>query len=391
MADPRIGKLAEVLVDYSTKVKKGDTVLIHAIGMDTIPFVKALHKLALQRGAKMVEYKFFVPEIDKDFYIHGKPAQIDLFPKHEMDFMKQVDVFIGVRAPENSMVMANADQKKVTNRMRVIHPILEQRVNKTRWVVTRWPTHTGAQDAKMSLEDFEDFFFSSTIFDYAGLKEKQKKLVTLLNRTKTIKIRSTDTDLSFSLKGMKSVSCHGDRNIPDGEVYTAPVRNSVEGYITYNAPSIYMGKEFDGVRFEFKKGKIIKATCPGLDKELNKILDTDDGSRYIGEFAIGTNTQITKPARNILFDEKIFGSIHFTPGMAYEDCDNGNKSAVHWDLVKILTGDGELWFDNKIVQRDGIFIHPMLKPLNPKSSAKAAKPKEAKAKAKPKAKTAKKK
>jgi aminopeptidase len=243
-----------------------------------------------------------------------------------------------------------------------------ERVNNTRWVVTRWPTQAGAQDAGMSLEDFEEFFYSCTIFDYAGLKQKQAKLVKLMNKTKQVQIKASDTDLTFSLKGMKAVSCHGDKNIPDGEVYTAPVKDSVNGYITYNTPSVYAGKEWNKVRLEFEKGKIVKATCAGNDKELNKIFDTDEGARFVGEFAIGTNTEITLPMKNILFDEKIFGSIHFTPGMSYEDAYNGNKSAVHWDLVKILTGDGEIIFDGKVIQKKGIFTHPDLKSLNPKKA-----------------------
>lgn len=369
MADPRIAELAKVLVGYSTKVKRGDTVLIHAIGVDTVPFLKELQKAALAKGAKYVDYKITIPEIEKDYFNFASKSQLEHFPQIEMDFMKEVDVFIGVRAPENSAYLANVDQSKISKRMKVIHPILTERVNNSRWVVTRWPTHAGAQDAEMSLEEFEEFFFKCTIFDYAGLMQRHKKLVRLINRTKSVRIKASDTDLRFSLKGMKSISCHGDKNIPDGEVYTAPVRDSVEGYITYNTPSLYAGKEWNGVRLEFEKGKIVKASCSGDNKALNRIFNTDEGARYVGEFAIGTNTEITRPMKSILFDEKIFGSIHFTPGMAYEDCDNGNRSAIHWDLVKILTGDGQIIFDDKVIQKDGLFIHPDLKELNPKKKA----------------------
>lgn len=373
MADPRIAELAKVLVGYSTKVKRGDTVLIHAIGVDTIPFLKELHKAALLKGAKYVDYKITIPEIEKDFFNFSSKTQIEHFPQIEMDFMKEVDVFIGVRAPENSAYLANVDQSKVSKRMRVSYPILTERVNNSRWVVTRWPTHAGAQDAGMSLEEFEEFFFKCTIYDYSALQQRHKKLVRLINKTKSVQIKASDTDLRFSLKGMKSISCHGDKNIPDGEVYSAPVKDSVEGYITYNTPSLYSGKEWNDVRLEFEKGKIVKATCSTDDKALNRIFDTDEGARYVGEFAIGTNTEITSPMKSILFDEKIFGSIHFTPGMAYEDCDNGNRSAIHWDLVKILTGDGQIIFDGKTIQKNGLFVHPDLKGLNPAKKTKAKK------------------
>jgi len=372
MGDPRVVELAEVLAGYSTRVKRGDTVMIHAIGVDTVPILKELHKACLARGAKYVTYKITIPEVEKDFFKYGKKGQLEYFPEVEMDLMKQVDGFIGVRAPENSSYLSGVDQKKVSSHMRAIHPILMERVNNTRWVVTRWPTHAGAQDAGMSLEDFEDFFFKSTIFDYAALKKNQAPLVKMLTKAKNIHIKASDTDLRFSVKGIKAISCHGDRNIPDGEVFTAPVKDSVEGYIQYNAPSPYAGKEWNNVRLEFEKGKIVKATCSGDDKALNQIFDTDEGSRYVGEFAIGTNNAITQPMKNILFDEKIFGSIHFTPGMAYDEADNGNKSAVHWDLVKILAGDGEIWFDKTLVQKNGIFIPKELKNLNPKK-AKAKK------------------
>ncbi len=368
MFDSRITQFAKVLVDYSTRVKRGDVVLINAIGVDTYPAVKELQKLCLQRGAKYVQYDFEFPDATRDFYNLASKEQASFFPQHKLDFMKQVDVFIGIRAPENAMAYARANQDIMRLNQKTMLPILDERVNHTRWVVTRWPTQAAAQDAKMSLEEFYDFFFGCTIYDYVGLKKKQSRLVRLMNRTNRVQIKASDTDLTFSMKGMKAVSCHGDKNVPDGEVYSVPVRDSVNGYLKYNTPSIYMGREFNDIRFEFEKGKIVKAEAGGLTAELNKVLDTDEGARYIGEFSLGTNTGIRQAMRNTLFDEKIFGSIHLTPGQAYEDCDNGNRSAIHWDLVKILVGDGEIIFDGKTIQRDGIFVHPDLVDLNPKGT-----------------------
>ncbi|MCB9487269.1 MAG: aminopeptidase [Deltaproteobacteria bacterium] len=372
MKDPRVDKLADVLVNYSCAVKKGDVVHINFSGLDTIPLVKALHKECILRGAKHVEIDFSDPEISRDFINLAKPAQLDYFPQHTLDFIKQVDCYIAVRGSENSMVMANANTKNMAARQKVLSPILSERVDNTRWVVTIYPTHGTAQEAKMSLEEFEDFYFNATIYDYAGLKKRQAKLQKMMKAAKTVRIKASDTDLEFSIAGMPAISCFGDRNIPDGEVFTAPVRDSVNGHIQYNTPSIYQGKEFENVYFEFVDGKIVVAKAGGQTKALNQILDSDEGARYIGEWSIGTNPNIRKPMRNILFDEKIFGSIHLTPGRAYEECDNGNRSAVHWDLVKILVGDGEIWFDNKLIQKDGVFVHKNLLDLNPPKERKIA-------------------
>jgi aminopeptidase len=218
----------------------------------------------------------------------------------------------------------------------------------------------------MSLEEYEEYLFAACCIDWKAESRKQEKLKRLMDKADMVRIKASDTDLSFSISGLEGIKCDGRFNIPDGEVFTAPVRDSVEGHITYNCPTIYQGKEFNGIRLEFAKGRIVKASAPSMDEELNRILDTDDGARYIGEFAIGVNPNIREPMRNILFDEKIFGSIHFTPGQCYDECDNGNRSAVHWDMVKLLKGDGEIWFDDVLIQKDGLFMHKDLISLNPK-------------------------
>ena len=219
----------------------------------------------------------------------------------------------------------------------------------------------------MSLEEYEDYLFSACCMDWRTESRKQEKLKRLMDRADRVRIKASDTDLSFSIKGMPAIKCDGRMNIPDGEVFTAPVKDSVEGHITYNCPTLYQGKEFTGIRLEFRKGKVVAASAAGgMDGPLNRILDTDEGARYIGEFAIGVNPAITTPMRNILFDEKIFGSIHFTPGQCYDECDNGNRSAVHWDMVKLLQGDGEIWLDDSLIQKDGRFVHKELLELNPR-------------------------
>jgi len=365
MKDPRITQFAKILVDYSTRVKKGDVVLINASGLEALPLVKELHSLCLERGAAYVEYAFSVPEIDRNFYNLANKQQLGYFPQQKLDFFKTLTVYFGIGAGDNSMVMANARQEAMVAYQKLTKPLVDQRVKHTRWVVTRYPTHAAAQEAGMSLDEYEDYLFSACCIDWNAESKKQGKLKKLMDKTKKVRIVAPDTDLTFSIEGLPGITCDGRLNMPDGEVFTAPVRDSVQGHITYNCPSIYQGKEFNGVRFEFKDGRIVKATAQaGMSGALNKILDTDEGARYIGEFSLGINPGIRRPMRNILFDEKIFGSIHFTPGQAYDECDNGNRSAVHWDLVRILS-DGEILFDGVLIQKQGVFVHKDLLELNP--------------------------
>ncbi|MBE9541780.1 MAG: aminopeptidase [Proteobacteria bacterium] len=365
MKDIRIEKMADVLVNYSTKVRKGEIVQIKAYGTATEPLLKEVYRLCLQKGAKYVDSRLVVPELGRTFYNNATDEQLAYFPQHELDFMKKVDVYIGIAAVENSMHLSRAKQDSVVAYDKVMRPILDERVKNSRWVICRYPTEGSAQDAKMSLEEYEDFLFSACNIDWEAESAKQERLKRMMDATDSVRIVASDTDISFSIKGIKAMKCDGHHNIPDGEVYTAPVRDSVEGFISYNCPSVYQGKEFNNVRLKFEKGMVVEATSPGMDEALNKVLDTDEGARYIGEFAIGVNPNITEPMRNILFDEKIFGSIHLTPGQCYEECDNGNKSAVHWDLVKILTDDGEIYFDGVLIQKDGLFVHDGLLGLNP--------------------------
>lgn len=364
MNDPRVRQFAEVLVDYSTRVKMGDVVLINAAGLEAMPLVKELYALCLKRGAQYVEYGFSVPEIDRLFFENANKQQLSHFPQHKLDFYKTVTVYIGISAGNNSMVLANARQEAMVAYAKLVRPLVDQRVKHTRWCVTRYPTHAAAQEARMSLDEYEDYLFSACCIDWKAESKKQEKLKKLIDRTKQVRIIAPDTDLRFSIDGLPGIKCDGRLNMPDGEVFTAPVRDSVQGHITYNCPSIYQGKEYNGVRFEFADGKITRATADGgMSTALNKILDADEGARYIGEFAIGVNPGIRQPMRNILFDEKIFGSIHFTPGQAYDECDNGNRSSVHWDLVRILA-DGEIIFDDVVIQKHGRFVHKDLLDLN---------------------------
>ena len=250
------------------------------------------------------------------------------------------------------------------------HPVHHEiRVANTKWVILRYPNPSMSQLAGMSTEAFEDFYFNVCNLDYAKMYKAMDALKTLMDKTDRVRITAQNTDISFSIKGLNAVKCSGECNIPDGEIYTAPVKNSVNGRITYNAPSINQGLKFENVSLLFKDGKIVEATGNYTEK-LNEIFDTDEGARYVGEFALGVNPYIDKPIGDILFDEKISGSIHFTPGQCYDEADNGNHSAIHWDLVLIQTpefGGGEIYFDDVLIRKDGRFVIPELFALNPEN------------------------
>jgi aminopeptidase len=253
--------------------------------------------------------------------------------------------------------------------MKLQRPVIDYRVNHTKWVVLRWPTPSMAQMAGKSTEAFEDFFFKVCTLDYSKMTPGMAALKALMEKTDNVHLKGPGTDLRFSIKGIPSIPCGGLRNIPDGEVFSCPVRESVEGYVQFNAPTIYQGTAFDSVRLGFSKGRVVEATSNN-DERLNAILDSDEGARYIGEFAIGFNPHVLEPMRDILFDEKISGSFHFTPGQAYEAADNGNRSQVHWDLVCIQRpeyGGGEMYFDGRLIRKDGRFVADELQVLNPEN------------------------
>jgi len=277
-----------------------------------------------------------------------------------------MDAYIAVRGSHNITELADVPPNKMKLIGKKMRPVQDQRVKRTKWVVLRWPTASMAQLAGMSTEAFEDFYFDVCTLNYRKMQPGMKALKRLMERTNRVEIKAPGTDLTFSIKGIPAVICGGDRNIPDGEVFTAPVKDSVEGQVTFNAPSIYQGTAFDGVRLKFKRGKIIDASS-NETKKLNKILDSDEGARYVGEFSLGFNPRVFQPMRDILFDEKIAGSFHFTPGQAYEEADNGNRSQVHWDLVSIQRpdyGGGEIHFDDKLIRKNGEFLPKQLRSLN---------------------------
>jgi aminopeptidase len=365
--DPRYQLLADNLVNYSIALKKGEKVLIDAYDIPEGMVVALLRAVRKKKGLPFVQLQN--SRILREFYTHAEEEQIKYQTKVELERMKGMDAYIALRGSHNIFEMSDVPSKQLNMVMGTLREVQNWRVNKTKWVVLRWPTSAMAQQALTSTESFEDFYFRVCTLDYSRMLPGQRALKKLMDATDQVHIKGPGTDLRFSLKGIKAVMCAGLRNIPDGEVFSCPVKDSVEGVLQYNCPTVYQGSSFDNIRLEFEKGRIVKATCSGDQKKLNAILDSDAGSRYIGEFAIGFNPEIREPMRDILFDEKIAGSFHFTPGQAYEgEADNGNRSQVHWDMVCIQRrdyGGGEIWFDGKLIRKDGLFVPAALQKLNP--------------------------
>jgi aminopeptidase len=364
MHDERFDKLAKLLLEYSIRLKRNETVLIEAFDIPdemTVALVRAV-----QNAGGVPFAQIYHARVNRALALQASDRQLNVMASHELTRMKKMDAYIAVRGSHNITELADVPPDKMQLIGKKMRPVQDQRVKRTKWVVLRWPTPSMAQLAGMSTEAFEDFYFDVCTLNYRKLQPGMKALKRLMEKTNRVEIKAPGTDLTLSIKGIPAVICGGDRNIPDGEVFTAPIKDSVEGQVTFNAPSIYQGTAFDGVRLKFKRGKIIDASS-NETKKLNKILDSDAGARYIGEFSLGFNPRVFQPMRDILFDEKIAGSFHFTPGQAYEEADNGNRSQVHWDLVSIQRpdyGGGEIHFDGKLIRKNGEFLPKQLRSLN---------------------------
>src|SRR5262245_40817203 len=365
MTDPRYTKLAKLLIRYSTTLKKGDNVLIDAIDIPDEFTIELMRVVRAVGATPLVEVRH--GRVSREILRGTNQHHATLVRDIEMFRMKRVQSYIALRGSANINESSDVANDRMALYSRTLRPVLNYRVNKTRWVVLRWPTPSMAQAAGMSTEAFEDFYFDVCTMNYPRMSRAMLPLERRMKKADRVQLKGPGTDLAFSIKGIGAKMCKGDRNIPDGEVFSCPVKNSVNGQISFNTPTIYAGTKFDQVRLEFQNGKIVNATANNT-KRLNEILDTDAGARYTGEFSLGFNPHIQNPMCDILFDEKIAGSLHLTPGQAYEECDNGNRSAVHWDMVLIQRrewGGGEVWFDDELIRKDGRFVPKDLTPLNP--------------------------
>jgi len=367
MHDPRLDKLANLLLDHSCRLAKGEKVLIEAYDIPDPQLVCALVEGAAARGAvPLVTLKSNT--VLRSLYKSATEQSMKLAARFEKDRMESVDAYIGVRGAANSSQHADVPQEKMDlYQSHWWHPVhSEVRVPKTKWVVLRYPTDAFAQAAGMSTAAFEDFYFDVCTADYPAMQKAQEPLRARMEAADRVRITAPGTELEFSIKGIPAIPCFGERNIPDGEVFTAPVRDSIEGVIRFNTQSRYQGTVFSDIQFEFKAGKIVRATANNTER-INQVLDADEGARYCGEWSLGTNNFVRHPMLDTLFDEKIGGSFHLTPGNAYDIADNGNRSRIHWDLVLIQRpdyGGGEVWFDGELLRKDGRFVPKDLQGLN---------------------------
>lgn len=367
MKDSRLVTLAHNLVHYSCGLKPGEKIYIEATGIPA-EFVALLVEEAYAAGG--VPYvHLHDPKVERAMKMGCTREQMEWLAKGDAQRMSECQAYIGVRGGDNSFEGGDVPQEKnglyMTHYGTPVHGNI--RVPQTKWVVLRYPNPAMAQAARMSTEAFEDHYFNVCNLDYGKMSRAMDALVKRMEAADQVHITGNGTDLRFSIKGMPAIKCDGKLNIPDGEVFSAPVMGSIEGVIQYNAPSLYQGTVFENIRLVFREGRIVEATSNQIQR-LNQILDTDEGARAVGEFAIGVNPYINDAIMDTLFDEKIAGSFHFTPGRCYDECNNGNKSAVHWDLVCIQTpefGGGEMYFDGELIRKDGRFIPEDLQLLNP--------------------------
>lgn len=368
--DNRIKILARNLVNYSMKVQKGDKVLVHYTGPSTSDLARQIIKEVYKVGGIPFS-QYTNSSVQREELLNCTKEQMELMAKRDAAFMEEMDCYVGVRGSDNVSELSDVPSDKMSIYEKyystpVHHDV---RVKKTRWVVLRYPNSAMAQLADTSLEKFEDFYFDVCNLDYSKMLDGMKPLVELMDKTDKVKIVGPGTNLEFSIKGIPTIPCAGEMNIPDGEVFTAPVKDSVNGTLTYNTPAVFQGFTFENISLTFKDGQIIEAIANDSQR-INNVFDTDEGARYVGEFAIGVNPYVTKPMKDTLFDEKIMGSFHFTPGNCYDEAYNGNKSAIHWDLVCIQTpeyGGGEIYFDDVLIRKDGRFVVPELECLNPEN------------------------
>ncbi len=367
MRDPRNAKLARLIVNHSLRLEPGEVVLVEAFDVRdglVLDLVDAIHDA---HGVALVYLRDNA--VTRALMTRGEESFFKLQGEIELAQLQKVQCYVAIRGAQNSSELVDVPSEKMGLYTRLIaQPVhLTYRVNQTRWVVLRYPTASMAQMAGMSTDAFEDFYYRVCTLDYPKMAEAMRPLQDRMQGTDRVRLKGPGTDVRFSIKGIPAVPCEGRRNLPDGECFTAPVRDSVEGTIAFNTPSLYLGVTYEHLAFTFEHGRIVKATGSPQDKLL-ELLDTDEGARHIGEFSLGFNPHVLHPMKDTLFDEKIAGSLHFTPGQAYTIADNGNRSQIHWDLVLIQRpeyGGGEIWFDDELIRKDGRFVAQDLEGLNP--------------------------
>lgn len=365
MDTQKLNKLAYTIINYSLHLKENSKVLV-SFTKEASPLVEELIKEAKKVNAIMI-MNLYDPKLNALLAEGNTDSRLEHIKKIREFEVDNYDAFISIRTAYNDYESKNVSTEMIRKLGKMTQELDDIRINERDWVLLNYPSNLDAYKAKMTTSDFNEFALDVMTVDYQKMSKDIKPLKELMEKTDKVRIVSPGTDITFSIKGMPAVPCTGEKNIPDGELYSAPIKDSVNGIITYNTPSPYQGNVYNHVSLTFENGKIVKATCDEDDKELNKIFDTDEGARYVGEFSLGFNPKILYPMGDILYDEKILGSLHFTPGRCYADCDNGNVSSIHWDMVLIQReefGGGEIYFDDVLIRKDGKFLLDELKVLN---------------------------
>jgi aminopeptidase len=355
MADPRVKKLASILIKHSLVVRRGDRVLISSSSELAKPLVLEVYREVMRAGGNPLLNVGF-EETQNIFYSMASKAQIADFPKTRMYEAKNIDCVVNIRASTNKKSMSNVDPALISARSKVVRPIGEEIVGKKRWVLCNYPTNALAQEADMSLEEYEDFLYGATNIDWKKVKKEEMKLKRRLDKASEIRIKGRETDLTIGIMGRLGVCCYGDRNMPDGEVFLSPLEDTAEGHIYYDTPQIYQGREVLGIKLRFAAGKVVEASAEKNEKFLMAMLDTDRGARFLGEVGIGVNYGIKRFSKDILFDEKIGGTVHLAVGRSYEDAGGKNISAIHWDMIKDLRKGGGIYLDGRQIQKNGRFL-----------------------------------
>lgn len=364
--DPRIQKIAEIIVKHSIKVQPNEHVLIQTNTKIDLSVFRAIIK-EIHKAGGFAHTDLRDATVTRQLILGGTIEQFKTLAEIEVERMSRMDGFINLRSPENASEFSDIPSEKMELYANMYGKIQTEEIMKKKWMTTRIPSSAMAQEARMSTEAFENFYYDICSIDYSDLSKAMDPLKEHMEKTNLIEIKGPNVDLSFSVDNIGVIKGDGTDNLPDGELYTAPIKDSVNGAITFNTASTFNGVTFENISLTFVDGKVVKATA-NHSRLLNEILNTDEGARFIGEFALAFNPKVKEPMNNTLFDEKIDGSFHIALGSCFDEADNGNESAIHWDLVHIQRseyGGGEIYFDGQLVRKNGRFVLPQLDDLNP--------------------------
>ncbi len=361
MIHPIHERYAQLLVGYCTGVQPGENVLLN-VESPALPLARALVREVLRAGA-VPHLRVSYPELMADVLELASDRFLDSEPGLELSEIKHVHAWIRVGAPSNIRTLQGADKTKLGRVQKRLREVSKIRTQETRWCGTLFPTYAGAQDAEMSLDEYESFVYGAMflfnddpVAGWRNLHDEQAQLIERLSQAREVRIQADGTDLTLSVDGRTWVNSDGHRNMPSGEVFTGPVETSAEGTIRFGVPSTVHGVEVAGVELTFREGKVVTARADKGDELLQAQLETDPGARFLGELGIGTNTHIQRPTKSILFDEKIGGTVHLALGQSYKETGGTNTSAVHWDLICDLRRGGSVTLDGELFQEDGRFV-----------------------------------